>query len=188
MSTLTTTRIREHALKLGMTHLTDTISELVARAEADKMGYLDFVDNPHLFPLVATRPPVGPAAASQPALDRVLPFRAERRGLLRRHCRLCLPRVHQLPARHLLWWVAAHGSDISTADASKAIPGQPADLLAQYPTLRRLRPELAQDNSREEFEHSLANLMRRLEDAVAKDEHYQQAGATRRQAVSDGGG
>jgi len=44
MSTLTTTRIREHALKLGMTHLTDTISELVARAEADKMGYLDFVD------------------------------------------------------------------------------------------------------------------------------------------------
>ena len=44
MSTLTTTRIREHALKLGMTHLTDTISELVARAEADQMGYLDFVD------------------------------------------------------------------------------------------------------------------------------------------------
>jgi len=44
MSTLTTTRIREHASKLGMTHLTDTISELVARAEADQMGYLDFVD------------------------------------------------------------------------------------------------------------------------------------------------
>ena len=44
MSTLTTTRIRQHALKLGMTHLTDTISELVARAEADQMGYLDFVD------------------------------------------------------------------------------------------------------------------------------------------------
>ncbi len=44
MSTLTTTRIREHALKLGMTHLTDTISELVARAETDQMGYLDFVD------------------------------------------------------------------------------------------------------------------------------------------------
>ena len=44
MSTLTTTRIREHALKLGMTHLSDSISELVARAEADKMGYLDFLD------------------------------------------------------------------------------------------------------------------------------------------------
>ena len=44
MSTLTTTRIREHAIKLGMTHLPDTISELVARAEADQMGYLDFLD------------------------------------------------------------------------------------------------------------------------------------------------
>ena len=44
MSTLTTTRIREHALKLGMTHLSDTISELVARAEANQMGYLDLVD------------------------------------------------------------------------------------------------------------------------------------------------
>ncbi len=44
MSTLTTTRIREHALKLGMTHLTDTISELVTRAETDQMGYLDFID------------------------------------------------------------------------------------------------------------------------------------------------
>ncbi len=39
-----TTRIREHASKLGMTHLTDTISELVARAEANQMGYFEFVD------------------------------------------------------------------------------------------------------------------------------------------------
>ena len=44
MSTLTTTRIREHALKLGMTHLPDAIGELIARAEADQMGYLDFLD------------------------------------------------------------------------------------------------------------------------------------------------
>lgn len=44
MSQLVTTRIREHATKLGLTHLTDTITQLVARAEADTMGYLDFVD------------------------------------------------------------------------------------------------------------------------------------------------
>ena len=44
MSTLTTTRIREHALKLGLTHLPDSISELIVRAEADQMGYLDFLD------------------------------------------------------------------------------------------------------------------------------------------------
>jgi DNA replication protein DnaC len=44
MSQLVTTRIREHATKLGLTHLTDTVTQLVARAEADTMGYLDFVD------------------------------------------------------------------------------------------------------------------------------------------------
>ena len=99
-----------------------------------------------------------------------------------------MPTARSPASCSVTWEVAAQGADISTADASKAIPGQPADLLAQYPTLRRLQPELAQDNSREEFEHSLTNLMRRLEDAVAKDERYQQAGATRRRAVTDGGG
>ncbi len=44
MSALVTTRIREHATRLGLTHLTDTVSQLVARAEAEQMGYLDFVD------------------------------------------------------------------------------------------------------------------------------------------------
>jgi DNA replication protein DnaC len=44
MSQLVTTRIREHATKLGLTHLTDTITQLVSRAENDQMGYLDFVD------------------------------------------------------------------------------------------------------------------------------------------------
>ena len=44
MSTLTADRIRDHATRLGLTHLTDTITELVDRAEAAQMGYLDFVD------------------------------------------------------------------------------------------------------------------------------------------------
>lgn len=44
MSALTTTRIRDHASRLGLTHLTDTISQLVARAEAEQLGYLDFLD------------------------------------------------------------------------------------------------------------------------------------------------
>ena len=34
MSTLTADRIRAHATKLGLTHLTETVTELVARAEA----------------------------------------------------------------------------------------------------------------------------------------------------------
>lgn len=44
MSNLTTDRIRDHASKLGLTHLTDVITDLVERAETAQMGYLDFVD------------------------------------------------------------------------------------------------------------------------------------------------
>lgn len=44
MSSLVTHRIREHATKLGLTHLTDTLTQLVQRADAEQMGYLDFVD------------------------------------------------------------------------------------------------------------------------------------------------
>ena len=44
MSTLTTDRIRETATRLGLTRLTEGITELVDRAETAQMGYLDFVD------------------------------------------------------------------------------------------------------------------------------------------------
>ena len=44
MNALTTDRIRASATGLGLTHLTETISTLVARAESQQMGYLDFVD------------------------------------------------------------------------------------------------------------------------------------------------
>ena len=44
MSTLTADRIRDHATRLGLTHLSDTITDLVTRAETAQMGYLDFVD------------------------------------------------------------------------------------------------------------------------------------------------
>jgi len=44
VSALTADRIRDHATRLGLTHLTETITELVQRAETAQMGYLDFVD------------------------------------------------------------------------------------------------------------------------------------------------
>jgi hypothetical protein len=44
VSELTADRIAAHATRLGLTHLADTIADLVARAETAKMGYLDFVD------------------------------------------------------------------------------------------------------------------------------------------------
>ena len=45
MSELVTARIRDNAGKLGLTHLTDTVAELTARAEAEQLGYLDFLDH-----------------------------------------------------------------------------------------------------------------------------------------------
>lgn len=44
MSALTTDRIRGHATRLGLTHLTETITALVERAETAQLGYLEFVD------------------------------------------------------------------------------------------------------------------------------------------------
>ncbi|HKH54025.1 MAG TPA: ATP-binding protein [Propionibacteriaceae bacterium] len=44
MSALTVDRIRSHATKLGLTHLTDVVTQLVQRAETEQLGYLDFVD------------------------------------------------------------------------------------------------------------------------------------------------
>lgn len=44
MSELTSTRIREAADRLGLTHLPDHIADMVARAEAEQLGYFDFLD------------------------------------------------------------------------------------------------------------------------------------------------
>lgn len=44
MNQLTTDRIRATAGKLGLPHLADNIDTLLKRAEADTMGYLDFID------------------------------------------------------------------------------------------------------------------------------------------------
>ena len=44
MNALTTDRIRGHATRLGLTHLTETTTALVERAETAQLGYLEFVD------------------------------------------------------------------------------------------------------------------------------------------------
>ncbi len=44
MSELIATRIRDHALRLGLTHLADSATQLATRAEADNLGYLDLID------------------------------------------------------------------------------------------------------------------------------------------------
>ncbi len=44
MSELITDRIRAHALKLGLSHLAESVEVLLARAEADQLGYLQLLD------------------------------------------------------------------------------------------------------------------------------------------------
>ena len=44
MNALTGDRVRDHANRLGLTHLGDTLADLVERAETAQLGYLDFVD------------------------------------------------------------------------------------------------------------------------------------------------
>ena len=44
MSQLVCARIRDYAGKLGLTHLIDTVDQLTARAEAEQLGYLEFLD------------------------------------------------------------------------------------------------------------------------------------------------
>jgi DNA replication protein DnaC len=44
MNELISTRIRDHAARLVLPHLAENLDGLLARAEADSMGYLEFVD------------------------------------------------------------------------------------------------------------------------------------------------
>jgi DNA replication protein DnaC len=44
VSQLVCARIRDYAGKLGLTHLIDTVDQLTARAEAEQLGYLEFLD------------------------------------------------------------------------------------------------------------------------------------------------
>lgn len=44
MSELTSSRIRDAADRLGLTHLPDHVAALVTRAEAEQLGYWDFLD------------------------------------------------------------------------------------------------------------------------------------------------
>ena len=44
MNELVTTRIRDHATRLALPHLAEHLDDLVSRAEADTMGYRDFLD------------------------------------------------------------------------------------------------------------------------------------------------
>jgi AcrR family transcriptional regulator len=63
---------------------------------------------------------------------------------------------------HLLLEVATHGADVGPLDvlADEREPG--GDALAQYPSVRRLRPALSEDHAALEFEDALEELLDRI--------------------------
>jgi hypothetical protein len=63
---------------------------------------------------------------------------------------------------HLLLEVSQKGVAVNAEDAGVGFPEAPADL-SGYPTVVRLQPLLSVDESAEEFEEALENLLGRLE-------------------------
>jgi AcrR family transcriptional regulator len=63
---------------------------------------------------------------------------------------------------HLLLEVATHGADVGPLDVLEDDEEPPRDALADYPTVRRLRPALSEDHAAVEFEEALEELLNRL--------------------------
>lgn len=61
---------------------------------------------------------------------------------------------------HLLLEVSTHGADVGPLDVLD--DGEPTGSLAPFPTVRRLRADLAQDHAAAEFEEALEELLNRL--------------------------
>lgn len=64
---------------------------------------------------------------------------------------------------HLLLEVATHGADVGPLDVLEETTEPGGDALGDHPTVRRLRPSLAQDHAAVEFEESLEQLLDRIE-------------------------
>jgi AcrR family transcriptional regulator len=148
------------------THLMDTASwqdYLVQVANGVRRSALA---HPRVFPLVATRPPEAPwirpplrslrwvesflASLGNHGFDddtAVYTYRAFTSFLL----------------GHLLLEVAAIGADAGPIPESRTAEQTPPDL-ADYPNLQRLRSKVAENQSADEFEESLDNLLNRLQD------------------------
>lgn len=122
----------------------------------------------HLFPLVATRPPAAPWV--RPPLRSLRWVEALLDALLSRGFREA-DAVYAYRAftgfllGHLLLEVAALGANTSPVSEEEIAPA-PSSPLDGYPLLQRLREPLSAHDFAEEFEHSLGNLLERLQERV----------------------
>jgi len=121
--------------------------------------------HPQVFPLIASRPPAAPWVRPplrslrwmENFLDNLIGCGFDDAAAVAAY-----RAFSSFLLGHLLLEVSAQGVD--TGPVEEADPGTPetADLQG-YPQLSRLKPELRQDHSEEEFEQSLENLIDRLE-------------------------
>ena len=151
------------------THLMDTNSwqdYLVQVASGVRRSALA---HPRVFPLVATRAPEAPWI--RPPL-RSLRWVESFLASVRSHGFDDDTAVYTYRAftsfllGHLLLEVAALGGEVGPVP-EPASPDQPGPRLDDYPNLQQLSSKLADNQSAEEFEESLDNLLNRLEDVLA---------------------
>ncbi len=121
--------------------------------------------HPQVFPLIATRPPAAPWVRPplrslrwmENFLDNLIGCGFDDAAAVAAY-----RAFSSFLLGHLLLEVSAQGVD--TGPVEEADPGTPESAgLQGYPQLSRLKPELRQDHSEEEFEQSLESLLDRLE-------------------------
>ncbi len=121
--------------------------------------------HPQVFPLIASRPPAAPWVRPplrslrwmENFLDNLIGCGFDDAAAVAAY-----RAFSSFLLGHLLLEVSAQGVD--TGPVEEADPGTPESAgLQGYPQLSRLKPELRQDHSEEEFEQSLESLLDRLE-------------------------
>ncbi len=125
------------------------------------------LEQPSLFPLVATHPPS--ASWLRPPLRSLRWVEAFLAGLLNRGfgdegAVAAYRAFSSFLLGHLLLEVSARG--VTTGPVDEPRPAGPADVqstLAGYPALTRLQSDLAEDHAESEFQASLTSLLDRLE-------------------------
>lgn len=168
--------------------LDGVVDQLVARMRADddvldvpQDGWQDFLQrlahgvrrvalaHPKAFPLVASRPPEAPwLRPPLRSLEWVETFFTglEAEGFSDQAAVAAYRAFTSFLLGHLLLEVSAHGADVGPLDVLEdpdlETQADRSGALAEFPHVRRLRHELAQDHSAAEFEEALEHLLDRI--------------------------
>src|SRR6195952_4857436 len=123
------------------------------------------LDHPHVFPLVATRPPAAPwIRPPLRSLNWIESFlrTLESYGFGQRQSVDAYKAFTSFLLGHLLLEVAGLQVPIGPEETARADGRAPSAGLRGYPSVRELSSLLAEDTAAEEFRSSLENLLRRI--------------------------